>query len=153
MPATLVKAREAEEVASADSLIEEVRALAKKARSLTAKAEESDDIRTALMGLREIARLLELRARVAGEIKATQVEVNIAALSIDQLTDHQADELERKLSARRIDRFIPPQEKAAMEARMEDAMITSMLYDPEKRQRVRERLAAFDSDQKPDGQA
>src|SRR5689334_4647648 len=84
MPTALVKAREAEEIAKADSLVDELHALASKARALMAKAEESDDIKTALVGLREIARLLELRARVAGEISAAQVQINIAAISVDQ---------------------------------------------------------------------
>src|SRR5215469_12580142 len=90
MPATLVKAHEAEEIAKADSLIDEVRALAEKARILTARAEENGDVRTALMGLREIGRALEFRARVGGEIAGAQVTINIANIAtfpIEQLTD------------------------------------------------------------------
>jgi len=144
MPATLVKAQEAQEIAQADSLVDELRGLAIKARTLTAQAEESGDIRTALMGLREIGRILELKARVAGEIAGAQVRINIAAFPIDQLSDDQADELHRKLAERRIDRLIPPQQRAEIAARMEDAIIDAILSDPEKRERLRTRLALID---------
>jgi hypothetical protein len=144
MPATLVRAHEVQEIAQADSLVDELRGLATKARTLTAQAEESGDIRTALMGLREIARILELRARVAGEIAGAQVSINIAAFPIDQLTDDQADELHRKLEERRIDRLIPPQQRAEIAARMEDAIIDMILSDPEKREQLRVRLALID---------
>ncbi|HKD69984.1 MAG TPA: hypothetical protein VKB84_24315, partial [Candidatus Binataceae bacterium] len=123
MPATLVRAHEVQEIAQADSLVDELRGLATKARTLTAQAEESGDIRTALMGLREISRILELKARVAGEIAGAQVSINISAFPIDQLTDDQADELHRKLEQRRIDRLIPPQQRAEIAARMEDVII------------------------------
>ena len=144
MPATLVKAREAEEIAEADSLVEEVRALATKARALTEKAEEDGDVRTALVGIREIARMLEFRARVAGEIGAAQVQISIEALSVDILTDEQADDLHRKLDARRMDRLIPPEEQAGMAARTEDVILDRILSDPEKRGRLRTRLARLE---------
>jgi hypothetical protein len=121
-----------------------LRGLATKARTLTAQAEESGDIRTALMGLREISRILELRARVAGEIAGAQISINIAAFPIDQLTDDQADELRRKLEERRIDRRIPPQQRAEIAARMEDVIIDRILSDPEKREDLRARLALID---------
>ena len=144
MPATLVKAQEAQEIAQADSLVDELRGLATKARTLTAQAEESGDIRTALMGLREIGRILELRARVAGEIAGAQVSINISAFPIDQLSDDQVDELRRKLEERRIDRLISPQQRAEIAARMEDVIIDGILSDPEKRDRIRTRLALID---------
>jgi len=144
MPATLVRAHEVQEIAQADSLVDELRGLATKARTLTAQAEESGDIRTALMGLREIARILELRARVAGEIAGAQVSINIAAFPIDQLTDDQADELRRKLEERRIDRLILPQQRAEIAARMEDVIIEGILSDPEKHEQLRVRLALID---------
>jgi len=144
MPATLLKAQEAQEIAQADSLVDELRGLASKARTLTAQAEESGDIRTALMGLREIGRILELRARMAGEIAGAQISINIAAFPIDQLTDDQADELRRKLEEHRIDRLIAPQQRAEIAARMEDVIIDGILCDPEKRERLRTWLALID---------
>src|SRR5690349_3050701 len=141
MPAVLMKAHEAEEITEADSLIEELRDLATKARAQMAKAEESDDIRTALIGLREIARVLEFKARVAGEISAAQVEIKIAAISMDQLTDDQVDELHRKLNARRLERVIPPQEQTAIQARIGDAIIDKVLADPVRRAELQVRLA------------
>jgi hypothetical protein len=89
------------------------------------------------MGLREIGRILELRARVAGEIAGAQISINIAAFPIDQLTDDQADEPLRKLEERRIDRLISPQQQAEIAARMADVIIDGILSDPEKREHLR----------------
>jgi transposase-like protein len=150
LPATLVKAHEAEEVAQADSVIDEVQAIAAKARTLTAKAEEAGDLRTALMGLREIARILELKARVGGEICAAAVNIDISALPIDQLSEEQFDELDRRLAARRLDR-IPKEEQASICERIEKVQIDRMLDDPEKRELLRTRLAEFDAARKPAG--
>jgi predicted RNA-binding Zn ribbon-like protein len=143
LPATLVKAREVQEVVEANSLVQEVQALAAKARDLTAKAEAAGDLRTALMGLREIARVLELRARVAGEIAGAQVNINIATLPIEQLSDDEADELRRRLTERHWSRHLSPAEQARIQASIEDAILTSALLDPEKRKHLRARLAAL----------
>jgi hypothetical protein len=140
-----VRAHQPQDIAQADALIEEVRALAAKPRSLTAKAEEEGDLRTALMGLREIARILELRARVAGEIGAVPINIDITPFSIDQLNDEQAEELSRKLDARRLDRLISPEEQARIRAAIEEQMLARVLDDPKRRERLRARLAPFDT--------
>ena len=91
------------------------------------------------MGLREIARILELNARVAGEIAGAEVNINIAAFPIERLSDDQADELQRQLTARRMNRLIPKEEQAKIAVRIEDAAI-NMLYDAKKREYLRARL-------------
>ena len=68
LPARLVKAEEAREVAQADDLLAEARALRKKAYAILLKAEQSGDLRTALLGVREARGCLELLARLLHEI-------------------------------------------------------------------------------------
>ena len=68
IPAQLAKAQDAAEVAQADDLLREVRALRGKAYSLLLKAEAAGDIRTALAGIREARGCLELLAKLLGEL-------------------------------------------------------------------------------------
>ena len=76
LPAKLVKAREAREIAKADSLLDQVTELRDKALSILTKAEKAGDLRTALQGIKEARGCLELLARLQGELQE-QATVNI----------------------------------------------------------------------------
>lgn len=76
IPAALVKAQDAQEVAKADSLLEQVTELRDKALSILAKAEQAGDLRTALQGIKEARGCLELLARLQGQLQE-QVAVNV----------------------------------------------------------------------------
>jgi len=76
LPAKLVKAREAREIAKADSLLDQVTELRDKALSILDKAEQAGDLRTALQGVREAKGCLELLARLQGELQE-QATVNV----------------------------------------------------------------------------
>ena len=76
LPAKLVKAQEAREIAKADTLLDQVAGLRDKALSILAKAEQAGDLRTALQGVREAKGCLELLARLQGELQE-QATVNI----------------------------------------------------------------------------
>lgn len=79
LPATLTNAAEAEEVARADSLLAQLRALQERALGILAKAEGSGDFRTALLAIREARGCLELFARLAGELQTgTDLRVVVA---------------------------------------------------------------------------
>jgi hypothetical protein len=73
--AVLVKAEEAKDLTRADSLLEEIGRLRQKAMRIATKAEEMGDLRTALAGVRELTRIVELMAKLRGEIE--QKEINI----------------------------------------------------------------------------
>ncbi len=76
LPAKLVKAQEAREIAKADSLLAQVTELRDKALSILDKAEQAGDLRTALQGVREAKGCLELLARLQGELQE-QATVNV----------------------------------------------------------------------------
>ena len=76
LPAKLVKAREAREIAKADSLLDQVIELRDKALSILDKAEQAGDLRTALQGVREAKGCLELLARLQRELQE-QATVNV----------------------------------------------------------------------------
>ena len=77
LPASLVKATAAAEVADADRLLRDAGALRAKAVSLLLAAERAGDLRTALAGVREARGCVELLARLLGELRDAPT-VNIA---------------------------------------------------------------------------
>jgi hypothetical protein len=68
LPAKLVMAEAAAEVARADSLLGQVRDLQRRALDILDKAEEAGELRTALSAIREARGNLELLAKLLGEL-------------------------------------------------------------------------------------
>lgn len=93
----LVEDRERAEAAQDRDLSAELTKLAARANRLAEKAESDGDLRTALQGIRELSRLLELEARLAGQIGGAKVNVNIGALDVAALTRDQRSELKERL--------------------------------------------------------
>ncbi len=80
MPAALVKAQEATEAAQADALLAQVVDLRDKALGVLSKAEEADDLRTAVSAIREARGCVELLGKLAGQLKdAPTVNILISA--------------------------------------------------------------------------
>jgi hypothetical protein len=69
LPNKLLKARDAEEVTQADTLLEQVRSLQTRALSILDRADEAGDLRTALGAIREARSNLELLGKLAGELQ------------------------------------------------------------------------------------
>jgi hypothetical protein len=68
LPAHLLKAREVEEVAQADVLLEQVRHLQTHALGILERAEKAGDRRTALAAISQARGNLELLGKLAGEL-------------------------------------------------------------------------------------
>jgi hypothetical protein len=68
LPAHLLKAREVEEVARADDLLEQVRHLQAHALDILERAEKTGDLRTALAAISQARGNLELIGKLAGEL-------------------------------------------------------------------------------------
>jgi hypothetical protein len=68
VPAHLSKAVEAEAASNAGDLLAKVAVIEAEAQRLAKKAEDAGDLRTAMSGIREMARLIELLARLRGEL-------------------------------------------------------------------------------------
>jgi transposase-like protein len=68
LPAHLLKAREVEEVAQADDLLEQVRDLQAHALNILERAEKAGDLRTALAAISQARGNLELLGKLAGEL-------------------------------------------------------------------------------------
>jgi len=76
LPATLAQASAAAEVAHADDQLAQVRALQTRTLAILSKAEEAQDLRTALQGVAQARGNLELLAKLAGQL-AQEGTVNL----------------------------------------------------------------------------
>jgi hypothetical protein len=72
LPATLTQAKEAETISQANDLLAKVAGIEAEARRIAKKAEAVGDLRTAMSGVRELARLVELLAKLRGELNENQ---------------------------------------------------------------------------------
>jgi len=98
LPAHLLKAREAEEVAQAENLLEQVRTLQTHALGILERAEKAGDLRTALAAISQARGNLELLGKVAGELDERPVlNLNISpewlelrAVIVEALEPHPA---------------------------------------------------------------
>jgi hypothetical protein len=80
LPAHLLKAREVEEVAQADDLLEQVRHLQTHALGILERAEKAGDLRTALAAISQARGNLELLSKLAGELdERPVVNLNVSA--------------------------------------------------------------------------
>jgi hypothetical protein len=68
LPAHLLKAKEVEEVAHADDLLQQVRDLQSHALDILERAEKAGDLRTALAAISQARGNLELLGKLAGEL-------------------------------------------------------------------------------------
>lgn len=84
LPAHVAKAKEAEQVADADDLLQQIKALRNRAISILQKAERAGDYRTALMGIREARGCVETLMEVEGELdRRAVVNVTVSAEWVD----------------------------------------------------------------------
>jgi hypothetical protein len=79
LPATLARAQDAEEVAEADDLLGQIEDLREQAQEIKDKALRANDLKTALQGIRELVRIIELLAKLRGELDE-RPQVNILLL-------------------------------------------------------------------------
>jgi hypothetical protein len=68
IPQHLRQAHTAQEVSQADNLLAKVVALEADAKRLQSLAEDAGDLKTALHAIRELVRIIELQARLVGEL-------------------------------------------------------------------------------------
>ena len=72
IPAALVEAQDAGEVAQADDLLAQVKALQAEAQSILGEARSAGDLKTALMGIGKAKECLELLFKVEGRLQDQQ---------------------------------------------------------------------------------
>ena len=80
-----------EQIFESGTLIEQLRRLTVEAQRLKEKAETAGDFRTALAAVRELCRIVELVAKLRGEIDG-RAEINVMNLQIDSETARRISE-------------------------------------------------------------
>ncbi len=92
------QAREVTEAAHGGTLLEQIAELQGDARRIATAAEKDGDLRTALAGIRELIRIVEILAKIQGEISdATTVTVQVGPLQ--DFTDDELIALHASASA------------------------------------------------------
>lgn len=77
IPASLARAQEARELADSDSLLDRVRVLNSEATAILAEAKATKNHNLALRAIDRAARLIELQARLVGELAEGSTTVNL----------------------------------------------------------------------------
>jgi hypothetical protein len=115
--ASVRAATDAEARARGDGLLDRLDALDAEAREVGEECRRAGDRRTRLLSVRERTRILELRARLAGELRATEVNV----LVVGELTADDVAAARAELAALEAAKFIVADEPPALPARTEGA--------------------------------
>ncbi|MDP2726890.1 MAG: hypothetical protein Q8P59_05055 [Dehalococcoidia bacterium] len=99
LPATMIKAQEAQEVARADSLLSQVRTLQEKALGILGKAEVAGDFKTVLGAIREARSNIELLAKllvaIQQEIPGNMQHEHTHSVDLSGLSDEELDVIAR----------------------------------------------------------
>ena len=77
----LLKADRAEQATRGDDLLKKIENLEVDARRIAAKAEKGQDLRTAIVAIRELTRIVELLAKLRGELQQPQQVINVQVLA------------------------------------------------------------------------
>src|ERR1700722_3648110 len=85
LPAALARAQEVKEASHGNSLLAQLRDLTLEAQRLKAVAEEAGDYRAALAAVRELCRIVELVAKLSGELESHS-ETKILNVTLDAET-------------------------------------------------------------------
>ena len=83
LPALLARSNKAAEVARADDLVSQLQELTEDARRIQEKAERSQNFAAALGAIRELVRIVELLAKLRGELTSERQTTNVLNLNLD----------------------------------------------------------------------
>jgi len=85
IPTDLVQAKEATEICGAEDLLNKLINLKSDAARITKKAEINQDLKTALSGIREQSRIIEILAKMQGQIQQPQVALTVNNISLSKI--------------------------------------------------------------------
>jgi hypothetical protein len=94
IPTDLVKAKDAKEICRAESLLDKLVSLKSDAERITQKAEIKDDLKTALSGIREQSRIIEILAKMQGQIQQPKIDLTVNNFVLLKIHDRLSRKLE-----------------------------------------------------------
>ena len=101
IPTDLVKAKDAKEVCRAESLLDKLVSLKSDAERIAKKAESNDDLKTALSGIREQSRIIEILAKMQGQIQQPQIDLTVNNFTLLKIHDRLSRKLEGNIEVNR----------------------------------------------------
>jgi hypothetical protein len=116
VPAAVQKALDAanaREVEAGDSVLDEVNRLKDDAKRLQAQAEKKKDLRAALIAIDKLTRLVELQARLMGELRDREITITNVQLDPETQT-RMAEMFLARRAAGKITTGSPPRESVAL---------------------------------------
>ena len=117
LPAAARKvAEEMRQIDAGESILDQVERLKAEAKRLQARAEKKNDVRAALMAIDRLTRLVELQARLFGELKDR--EISITNVQLDPAT---ATRMAEMFLARRASRSITTGQQPVVDVQVIDA--------------------------------
>jgi len=94
IPKAMAETKRAGEIIRADSLLNKLISLKNDAERITEKAESSDDLKTSLSGIREQSRIIEILAKMQGQIQQPQIELTVNNFALMKIHDRLSRKLE-----------------------------------------------------------
>lgn len=95
IPKTMAETKRAGEICRADRLLDKLINLKCDAERITEKAESGNDLKVALSGIREQSRIIEILAKMQGQIQQPQVALTVNNISLSKIYNR----LGRKMEA------------------------------------------------------
>jgi hypothetical protein len=89
-----VEAKDAKEICRAESLLDKLASLKFDAERITQKAEIKDDLKTALSGIREQSRIIEILAKMQGQIQQPKIDLTVNNFALLKIHDRLSRKLE-----------------------------------------------------------
>lgn len=94
IPTDLIKVKKADEICEAEGLLNKLLRLKDDAERIAKKAEINDDLKTALSGIREQSRIIEILAKMQGQIKQPQIDLTVNNFALLKIHDRLSRKLE-----------------------------------------------------------
>jgi hypothetical protein len=104
IPKELVQTKKAKEICQAEKIFSYLISLKRDAEEITKLAQGSDDLKTALSGIREQSRIIEILAKMQGQIPRQQIELNINNISLSKIYTRLGRKIENMEDINEIDR-------------------------------------------------
>ena len=94
IPKNLLRAKEAKEICQAEKIFNKLVTLKRDAARITKKAEIDGDLKVALYGVREQSRVVEILAKIEGQIRPPQIDLTVNNLTLLKINDRLSRKVE-----------------------------------------------------------
>jgi len=94
IPMNLIHAKEAKEICNAEIILKKLIHLGTDAARITKLAEDSNELKTALSGIREQSRIIEILAKMGDQIQPSKIDLTVNNLALLKIYDRLSRKVE-----------------------------------------------------------